>query len=249
MAYKSHKIHSVVFVVLTTTASVQAVHAQNATTGTATVVMAAPDPVGQEPENAPAPGGNVATLTALNGQGKLTELRSSSATAYQAQLLFYGEGLKYYVVLLQQHAYWLVIDTPSAKRAEAVYAEFVQRTLRLSQANQQRTELEASTASIERMVAQTQAHQAQLQADLDIAQAQRKRSAALQTETAQQITTLEQEETSAHAALASAQREVQAMQVANASLLAANTADSTSKRAQHVKAGRGKATRPHSKNK
>ena len=149
MAYKLRRVYSLVFVVLNASASVQVAHAQSATTETANVAMAASSPAGLEPENASAPGGNVAALAALNAQGMLTELRSSSATAYQAQLLFYGEGLTYYVALLQQNNYWLVVDTPSAKRAEAIYAEFVQRTLRLSQGNQQRVELEARAAGRE----------------------------------------------------------------------------------------------------
>jgi hypothetical protein len=247
MAYKLRRVYSLVFVVLNAAASVQVAHAQSATTETANVAMAASSPAGLEPENASAPGGNVATLTALNAQGKLTELRSSSATDYQAQLLFYGEGLTYYVALLQQNNYWLVVDTPSAKRAEAIYAEFVQRTLRLSQGNQQRVELEARAASIERELAQTQAHQAQLQADFDIDRAQSERSVALQTDTARQVTTLQQEETSAQAALVSAQRKVQVMQVENASLLGAHTADSTRKRLRHIRAVQGKAKSSHLK--
>jgi hypothetical protein len=102
-------------------------------------------------------------------------------------------------------------------------------------------------ASIERELTQTQARQAQLQADFDIDRAQIERSAALQTETARQVTTLQQEETSAQAALVSAQRKVQVMQVENASLLAAHTADSTRKRLRHIRAVQGKAKPSHLK--
>jgi hypothetical protein len=247
MVYQSHRVRAFVFVVLTAAASMHAVHAQSVVPEAATAAVSPSRPAAQEPEDAPTSGGNVATLSALNAQGKLTELRSSSATDYGAKLFFYGEGLTYYVALLQQNNYWLVVDTSDTKRAQAIYGEFVQRTLRLSQANQQRAELEARTASIQRIVAQTQAHQAQLQADLDIDRAQSERSAALQNETAQQVATLRQEETRAQVKLAGVQREVLREQCENTRLLASNTAGSAKRRGRHVNAVRDRAKPSHPK--
>ncbi|CAN7468087.1 DUF2968 domain-containing protein [Caballeronia sp. LjRoot34] len=182
-------------------------------------------------------GGNVATLTALSRQGRVTELRSSSVANYQAQSLFYGDGLTYYIALLQHDAYWLVVATAEAERANAVYADFLRRTLRLSLADQTRTELEANTAMIQRIMAETKARQAQAQADFDVAQAQSEQSAAFQSHMMQEVTTLQQEEEfSALAQLTDARRHLAAMRLVNASFLGIK-ADPKGKRSPHIKAG------------
>jgi hypothetical protein len=179
---------------------------------------------------ASAPAGKVGTLTALNAQGKITELRSSSAGDYRAQLLFYGDRLTYYVALLQQNAYWLVVTTADDKRAEAVYEDFVRRTVRLSDATRHRTELAAQKAATQRMLAQAQARVEQLQADFDIAQAQREQEAALHVETARQVATLEREQKDEQAKLTAVRRQLRSMQWrANADLPRVKVAHTASK--------------------
>jgi hypothetical protein len=205
--------------------------ASEATALTATAETPAEAPLGMSPDaGASAPAGKVGTLTALNAQGKITELRSSSAGDYRAQLLFYGDRLTYYVALLQQNTYWLVVATADDKRAEAVYDDFVRRTVRLSDATRHRAELEAQKAATQRMLAQAQARVDQLQADFDIAQAQREQEAALHVETARQVATLEHEQKDEQAKLIAVRRKLRAMQWrASADLPHVKTTHSTSK--------------------
>jgi hypothetical protein len=98
--------------------------------------------------------GAVATLTRLVTRGQVTTLRSSSAGNYRAQLLFCSEGLTYYVALFQNDAYWRVVSTANKRRAEFVYADFVTRTVRLSDVKDRQTELEAKNAATQRSLEQ-----------------------------------------------------------------------------------------------
>uniref|UniRef100_UPI003F502235 DUF2968 domain-containing protein n=1 Tax=Caballeronia sp. LjRoot34 TaxID=3342325 RepID=UPI003F502235 len=111
-------------------------------------------------------------------------------------MLFYGDGLTYYAALVQHDAYRRVVVTSDAKSTETVYAYFGQRRLRLSEASRQRPGLDAHTAKVKRMIADAQACQAQAQADFDHAQEQSEKSTALQTQAAQELTVLRQEQLS-----------------------------------------------------
>jgi len=190
--------------------------------------------------------GTVAQLARRTGEGKITSLRSTAAGDYRAELSFFADGLTYYVALVQNGTYWRVIETPNKKRAETVYAEFVARTVGLSEAQHRQTELEAANAATQRSLVQAQLRMQQLQADFDIAQAQQDEVSTRQTQIAAQVTKLQSDNQDAQNKLAQVKRQVVALQdLSDAGLPPEHLARSR-RHTKHVKTVVGAASRVQS---
>ena len=156
--------------------------------------------------------GNVAELQQMIRGSDLNELRTTYNGTYGASLLFYGKEMTYYVALFQNKTFWRVIKTSDEVRAEAIYRDFVQKTLQLSDVEIRRTRLEAQKAFTARMIALTQDHANRLQADLAIARQQQALVADQQKQTRDQANALQVEKTAAQDQLRAVQRQVQELQ-------------------------------------
>jgi predicted nucleic acid-binding Zn-ribbon protein len=209
--------------------------------GSAPSLVAAPSAA-----SAPLFEGTVAQLARRTGEGKITSLRSTAAGDYRAELSFFADGLTYYVALVQNGTYWRVIETPNKKRAETVYAEFVARTVGLSEAQHRQTELEAANAATQRSLVQAQLRMQQLQADFDIAQAQQDEVSTRQTQIAAQVTKLQSDNQDAQNKLVQVKRQVVALQdLSDAGLPPEHLARSR-RHTKHVKTVVGAASRVQS---
>ncbi|MCG5073926.1 DUF2968 domain-containing protein [Paraburkholderia tagetis] len=170
-------------------------------------------PVALTPEEAQQnAAGNVAELQQMIRGSDLNELRTTYNGTYGASLLFQGKEMTYYVTLFQNKTFWRVIKTSDETRAEAIYRDFVQRTLQLSDVEIRRTRLEAQKAFTARMIALTQDHAKRLQADLAIARQQQAIVADQQKQTRAQANALQVEKTAAQDQLRAVQRQVQQLQ-------------------------------------
>lgn len=157
-------------------------------------------------------GGNVTELQQLLRGSNLKELRTTYNGTYGASLQFYAKDMAYYVVLFQQNAFWRVIKTQDAARAELVYENFVHQTKQLSDIEIRRTRLAAQTAFTERMTALSQDHASRLQADLDVAHQQQSIVSNQQQLSRAEATTLAQQKASAQNKLRAALRQVHELQ-------------------------------------
>lgn len=170
-------------------------------------------PVALTPEEAQQnAAGNVAELQQMIRGSDLNELRTTYNGTYGASLLFYGKEMTYYVALFQNKTFWRVIKTSDETRAEAIYRDFVQKTLQLSDVEIRRTRLEAQKAFTAHMIALTQDHANRLQADLAIARQQQALVADQQKQTRDQANALQVEKTAAQDQLRAVQRQVQELQ-------------------------------------
>ncbi|SAL71904.1 signal peptide protein [Caballeronia udeis] len=158
------------------------------------------------------PEGAAAQLAQSTAQGKITSLRSTTAGVYRAELSFFADGLTYYAALLQNGTYWRVIETSNRKRAEAVYTDFVARTINLSDAQRRQTELEAENAATQRSLVQAQLRIEQLRIDFDNAQAQQEEVSTRQAQVAAQVTQLESDNQDAQHKLVQVKRQLVALQ-------------------------------------
>ncbi|HKU00431.1 MAG TPA: DUF2968 domain-containing protein [Paraburkholderia sp.] len=156
--------------------------------------------------------GNVAELQQMIRGSDLNELRTTYNGTYGASLLFYGKEMTYYVTLFQNKTFWRVIKTSDETRAEAIYRDFVQKTLQLSDVEIRRTRLEAQKAFTAHMIALAQDHANRLQADLAVARQQQALVADQQKQTRAQANTLQVEKTAAQDQLRAVQRQVQELQ-------------------------------------
>ncbi|CAM2187322.1 DUF2968 domain-containing protein [Paraburkholderia sacchari] len=156
--------------------------------------------------------GNVAELQQMIRGSDLNELRTTYNGTYGASLLFYGKEMTYYVTLFQNKTFWRVIKTSDETRAEAIYRDFVQKTLQLSDVEIRRTRLEAQKVYTARMIALTQDHANRLQADLAIARQQQAIVADQQKQARTQANALQVEKAVAQDQLRAAQRKVQELQ-------------------------------------
>jgi hypothetical protein len=200
----------------------------------------------QPAASTPLPEGTVAKLARRTGEGKITSLRSTVAGDYRAELSFFADGQTYYVALVQNGTYWRVIETPNKKRAEAVYADFVARTVGLSEAQRRQTELEAANAATQRSLVQAQLRIEQLRADFDIAQAQQDEVSTRQTQIAAQVTKLQADNQDAQNKLVQVKRQVVALQdLSDAGLPPEHLARSR-RHAKHVKTVVGAGSRVQS---
>lgn len=156
--------------------------------------------------------GDVADLQRLIKGSELTEFRTSYNGSFGASLLFDGKSQTYYVALFQQKSFWRVVKTQSAVRADAVFNDFVKQTVQLSQIEIRRAEIESQKSYTEQMIALAQARAARLQADLNVARAQKDLVAARLKASAQQAAQLEAEREAAQQQLQELRRHVAALQ-------------------------------------
>jgi hypothetical protein len=136
-------------------------------------------------------------------------LRTSYNGSYGASLLFNGNEMTYYVTLFQQKNFWRVIKTTSDSRAEGIYADFVKRTVQLSEIEIRRTKLEAQKAYTARLIAISEKRAAFLQADLDNQRTQQAEVVARQQDTAQQAAQLESQRKTEQSKLDELRRQIE----------------------------------------
>jgi ribosomal protein L22 len=124
------------------------------------------------PDGASAVAGNVSEVQDLLKAGSLAELRSARNGSYGAQLYFLPRELVYYVVLAQETRLWRVVKTQDEARAESVYAQFSRKSFELAAGEIRRTQLQAQTALLDRVIAVSADRASRLSADLQLAQQQ-----------------------------------------------------------------------------
>jgi hypothetical protein len=154
-------------------------------------LMTTSQPPADAAQNDPAPGGTVADLQALIQADAVAELRTTHNGSYGASLLFDSSEMMYYVTLFQQKNIWRVIKTMSDTRADGIYADFVRRSVQLSDVEIRRTKLEAQKAYTAKLIALDEKRAAYIQADLDNQRTQQEEVAAHQQETSQQAAQLD----------------------------------------------------------
>ncbi|PRG98232.1 hypothetical protein C6V04_00725 [Burkholderia multivorans] len=156
--------------------------------------------------------GNVAELTRMLHDGRIVEMRTTYNGSYGASLMFDPREMAYYVALFQDKQLWRVIRSQDKKRAESVYANFVQQTVQLADVEIRRTELQAQKAFLERVIA-LQADRAQrLQADLSVARSQQSEVAQRQKSVQEQAQTLQVQKRAAQIRLRDLQDQVQQLE-------------------------------------
>lgn len=161
---------------------------------------------------AAAPSGAVQELQALIKQHELSELRTTYNGKYGASLLFHPGTLTYYVALFHDGQFWRVAKLTDAARSEALYHDFVEQTVKLSQVEIRRILLDAQNAHIAQLMAANESRLAGLQTDLSI---QRRQEAALaqnHQEVAEQAAALDAERNAAQARLAKVQQQIRLLE-------------------------------------
>lgn len=156
--------------------------------------------------------GNVAELQRMIHGTDLDELRTTYNGTYGASLLFYGKEMTYYVALFQNKTFWRVVKTGDAGRAEAIYRDFAQRTLQLSEVEIRRIRLTAQNAFTDRMIALAQDHASRLQADLAVARQQQAVVSDQQKQARDQAAALQAQKLAAQDQLRQMQRQVHELQ-------------------------------------
>ncbi|WP_250452061.1 DUF2968 domain-containing protein [Caballeronia sp. ATUFL_M2_KS44] len=116
--------------------------------------------------------GNLAELQDMIQAGSVTELRSTRNASYGAKLYFLPQEMLYYVALQQETRLWRVVKTQDQGRAESVYSQFARKTYELADGEIRRTQLQAQTALLERVIAVSSNRASRLSADLALAQQQ-----------------------------------------------------------------------------
>jgi hypothetical protein len=97
-------------------------------------------------------------------------------------------------------------------RAEAIYADFAQQTVQLSEVEIRRIRLQAQKAYIEDIITMSQDQAKRLQADLDVARTQQAKVNDHQRQTLGEAVTLHAEKEKAQAELRQVQSEVMQLQ-------------------------------------
>ncbi len=156
--------------------------------------------------------GNVAELTQMLHDGKVVELRTTYNGSYGASMMFDPQEMTYYVSLFQDKHLWRVIKSQDKRRAEMVYANFVQQTVTLSDVEIRRTELQAQKAFLERVIALSENHAQRLQADLNVARTQQAAVAQRQKVEQDQTRALQIEQRAGQAQLRDLQQQVRQLQ-------------------------------------
>ncbi|MGU7816381.1 DUF2968 domain-containing protein [Burkholderia sp. AW49-1] len=156
--------------------------------------------------------GDVAQLTQLLRDGRLTEMRTTYNGSYGASMLFYMAEMTYYVALFQDKNVWRVVKSQEHPRAEMMYDNFVKQTVKLSEIEIRRTELEAQKQFLERVISVSEDKAGRLRADLDVARKQRAQVAERQQTTLQQTRALEAENQAARIQLDQLRNEVGKLQ-------------------------------------
>lgn len=117
--------------------------------------------------------GNVGEMMQMLRDHQLTEMRTTYNGSYGASMLFYPREMTYYVALFQDKHFWRVVKSQERPRAEMIYQNFADQTVQLADLELRRTELAAQKQFLERVIGLSEDHAKRLQADLDIARAQR----------------------------------------------------------------------------
>ncbi|WGS49038.1 DUF2968 domain-containing protein [Paraburkholderia sp. D15] len=152
--------------------------------------------------------GNVAELTQLIHDAKLSELRTTYNGSYGASLFFYPRQMAYYVALFQDKHFWRVIRTDDTSRAESMYAGFAQQTAQLADVEIRRMQLQAQKAYLEDIIAMSTDRAKRLQADLNVARTQQARVDDYQRQTQGEAAALRMEKDKVQAQLRQVQGEV-----------------------------------------
>ncbi|SIT40271.1 putative exported lipoprotein [Paraburkholderia ribeironis] len=156
--------------------------------------------------------GNVAELTRMIHDAKLSELRTTYNGSYGASLFFYPQEVTYYVALFQDKHFWRVLKSENADRAEAIYADFARQTAQLADVEIRRLQLQAQKAYIEDIIVTSQESARRLQADLDVAHTQQAKVDDYQRQAQGEAVTLHAEQEKARAQLRQVQGEVMELQ-------------------------------------
>ncbi|WP_175720457.1 DUF2968 domain-containing protein [Burkholderia anthina] len=156
--------------------------------------------------------GDVAELAQMLRGGRLVEMRTTYNGSYGASLMFDPGEMTYYVALFQDKHLWRVIKSQEKSRAEMVYANFVQQTVRLADVEIRRTELQAQKAFLERVIALQATRAQQLQADLSVARSQQARVAQQQKSAQEQTQALQVEKRAAQIQLRDLQEQVRQLE-------------------------------------
>lgn len=156
--------------------------------------------------------GNVAELMQMLRDRKLVEMRTTYNGSYGASLLFYPQEMTYYVALFQGKHFWRVVQSQEKPRAEMIYANFVDQTVRLAAIEIRRTELQAQKAFLERVIALSEHHAQRLQADLKVERVQQAQVDERQQAAQNDATALRVEKEAAQIRLRDLQRQVQQLQ-------------------------------------
>ncbi|WP_269506685.1 DUF2968 domain-containing protein [Burkholderia sp. IMCC1007] len=156
--------------------------------------------------------GNVAELTQMLHDGRIVEMRTTYNGSYGASLMFDPGEMTYYVALFQDKHLWRVIKSQEKGRAEMVYANFVQQTLQLSEAEIHRTELQAQKRFLERVIALQASRAQQLEADLSVARSQQAEVAQRQQSIQEQTQALQVEKRAAQVQLRDLQEQVRQLE-------------------------------------
>ncbi|MEK6349094.1 MAG: DUF2968 domain-containing protein [Burkholderia sp.] len=117
--------------------------------------------------------GTVGEMMQMLHDHQLTEMRTTYNGSYGASMLFYPREMTYYVALFQDKHFWRVVKSQERPRAEMIYQNFADQTVQLADLELRRTELAAQKQFLERVIGLSEDHAKRLQADLDIARAQR----------------------------------------------------------------------------
>ncbi|WP_415872542.1 DUF2968 domain-containing protein [Burkholderia ubonensis] len=156
--------------------------------------------------------GDVAQLAQLLRDGQLTEMRTTYNGSYGASLFFHTREMTYYVALFQNKSFWRVVKTDERPRAEMIYNNFVQQTVRLSEIEIQRAELDAQKQFLERVISVSEQKADRLRADLAIARDQQAQVNARQRATREQTEALQVETKAAQIQLDNVRKQVQKLQ-------------------------------------
>lgn len=156
--------------------------------------------------------GAVQELQTLIKQHELSELRTTYNGKYGASLLFHPGTLTYYVALFHDGQFWRVAKMTDAARSEALYRDFVEQTVKLSQVEIRRILLDAQNAHIAQLVAANETRLAGLQTDLSIQRQQEAALAQNHQEIAEQAAALDAERNAAQARLTKVQRQIRLLE-------------------------------------
>ncbi|KWI59134.1 DUF2968 domain-containing protein [Burkholderia pseudomultivorans] len=156
--------------------------------------------------------GNVAELAQMLRDGRIVEMRTTYNGSYGASLMFEPREMTYYVALFQDKQMWRVIKSQDKRRAEMVYANFVEQTVQLADVEIRRTELQAQKAFLERVIALQANRAQQLQADLNVAHSQQAEVAQRQKSAQEQAQALQVEKRAAQIQLRDLQQQVRQLE-------------------------------------
>nr|WP_072445289.1 MULTISPECIES: DUF2968 domain-containing protein [unclassified Burkholderia] len=156
--------------------------------------------------------GDVAQLAQYLRDGQLTEMRTTYNGSYGASIFFHTREMTYYVALFQNKSFWRVVKTQERPRAEMIYNNFVQQTVKLSEVEIQRSDLDAQKQFLERVIFVSEQKADRLRADIAVAREQQAQVNARQRTTRQQTEALQVENKAAQIQLDNMRKQVEKLQ-------------------------------------